>query len=74
VEQQKTLKALQLLTAKPVLYIANVDEGNAASGNAESRRVAEYAAARGARSVIISAAIEAELAQLSDAEKDEFLA
>jgi ribosome-binding ATPase len=74
VEQQKTLKALQLLSAKPVLYIANVDEGNAASGNSESRRVAEYAAARGARSVMISAAIEAELAQLTDAEKDEFLA
>jgi hypothetical protein len=73
-EQQKTLKALQLLSAKPVLYIANVDEGNAASGNAESRRVAEYAAARGARSVMISAAIEAELAQLTDIEKDEFLA
>jgi GTP-binding protein YchF len=72
-EQQKTLKALQLLSAKPVLYIANIDEGNAASGNAESRRVAEYAAARGARSVIISAAIEAELAQLTDVEKDEFL-
>jgi hypothetical protein len=74
VEQQKTLKALQLLSAKPVLYIANVDERNAASGNSESRRVAEYASARGARSVMISAAIEAELAQLTDAEKDEFLA
>src|SRR5271169_2757098 len=74
VEQQKTLKALQLLSAKPVLYIANVDEGNAASGNSESRRIAEYAAARSARSVMISAAIEAELAQLPDAEKDEFLA
>ena len=73
-EQQKTLKALQLLSAKPVLYIANVDEGNAASGNSESRRVAEYAAAHGARSVMISAAIEAELAQLTDAERDEFLA
>ena len=73
-EQQKTLKALQLLSAKPVLYIANVDEGNAASGNSDSRRVAEYAAARGARSVMISAGIEAELAQLTDAERDEFLA
>jgi ribosome-binding ATPase len=73
-EQQKTLKALQLLSAKPVLYIANVDEGSAASGNSESRRVAKYAAARGAHLVMISAAIEAELAQLTDAEKDEFLA
>ena len=74
-ERQETLAALQLLTTKPVLYIANVDEGSAASGNTESRRVAEYAAARGARSVMISAAIEAELAQLADAdEKGEFLA
>ena len=74
-EQQKTLRALQLLSVKPVLYLANVDEVNAASGNAESRRVAEYAAARGARSVVISAAIEAELAQLADAgEMREFLA
>jgi GTP-binding protein YchF len=74
-EQQKTLRALQLLSVKPVLYIANVDEANAASGNAESRRVAEYAAERGAGSVLISAAIEAELAQLAEAdEKREFLA
>ncbi len=74
-EQQKTLQGLQLLSVKPVLYIANVDEANAASGNAESRRVAEYAVARGARSVVISAAIEAELAQLADAdEMREFLA
>jgi GTP-binding protein YchF len=74
-EQQKTLRALQLLSVKPVLYIANVDEANAASGNAESRRVAEYAAERGAGSVVISAAIEAELAQLAETdEKREFLA
>ena len=73
--QEGTLAALQLLTAKPVLYIANVDEANAVLGNAESRRAAEYAAARGTSSVMISAAIEAELAQLADAaEKGEFLA
>jgi len=74
-EQQRALSSLQLLTAKPVLYIANVDEASAVSGNTESRRAAEYAAARGARSLMISAAIEAELAQLTDAdEKCEFLA
>jgi len=74
-ERQTEVRALQLLSAKPVLYIANIDEANAASGNAESDRVAEYAARRGALSVVISAAIEAELAQLSDvAEKREFLA
>ncbi len=74
-EQQKGLAALQLLSAKPVLYVANVDEASAAAGNAESRRLAEYAAGRGARMVVISAAIEAELAQLADAgERTEFLA
>jgi ribosome-binding ATPase len=74
-ERQRELGALQLLSAKPVLYIANVEEASAASGNAESDRVAEYAARRGAGAVLISAAIEAELAQLADAdEKREFLA
>ena len=74
-EQQRSLEALQLLSTKPVLYIANVDEASAASGNAESDRVAEYAERRGAGAVVISAAIEAELAQLADAgEKREFLA
>ncbi len=73
-ERRKTLRTLQLLSAKPVLYIANVDE-DAAAGNAESRRIAEYAARHGAGSVAISAAIEAELAQLGDeGERREFLA
>lgn len=74
-EERKGLHALQLLTAKPVLYITNVDEASAAAGNAESRRLADFAARRGARVVVISAAIEAELAQLADpAERAEFLA
>ena len=74
-ERQRELKTLQLLTAKPVLYIANVDEADAAAGNAASRLVAEYAAAHGAPAVVISAAIEAEIAHLGDAEeKREFLA
>jgi len=74
-ERQKELAALQLLSAKPVLYIANVDEASAATGNAESERVAEYAAQHGAASVVISAAIEAELAQLAGVEeRSEFLA
>jgi hypothetical protein len=72
---QPELKALNLLTAKPVLYIANVDEESAAEGNPESRRVGDYAATQGAEAVVISAAIEAEVAHLSDeAEKREFLA
>jgi ribosome-binding ATPase len=74
-EQLNALAALQLLSAKPVLYIANVDEASAACGNAESLRLADYAESRGARVVVISAAIEAELAQLADAgERAEYLA
>ena len=73
-EQAKILKGLQLITAKPVLYVCNVEEASAAAGNALSGRVAAFAAAQGAASVVISAAIEAEVAQLADeAEKREFL-
>jgi GTP-binding protein YchF len=69
------LKPLQLITAKPVLYVCNVEEGSAAHGNSQSARVAEFAAAQGAATVAISAAIEAEVAQLSDeTERAEFLA
>ncbi|HWK44136.1 MAG TPA: redox-regulated ATPase YchF [Stellaceae bacterium] len=73
-EQRKILDGLNLITAKPVLYVANVDEANAATGNELSAAVARFAAAQGAGSVVISAAIEAEVAQLADeAEKAEFL-
>jgi GTP-binding protein YchF len=66
-------KRLQLLTAKPVLYVCNVEEASAATGNAHSARVARQAAAEGARVVIVSAAIEAEVAQLAETERGEFL-
>jgi GTP-binding protein YchF len=72
-EDAKTWRNLQLLTSKPVLYVCNVDEEAAASGNAHSEAVAKMAAATGAASVVISAAIEEEIAQLDDAERDEFL-
>ena len=65
---------LQLLTAKPVLYVCNVEEASAASGNAQSARVAAMAAAQGAAHVVISARIEEELAQLPPEEAREFLA
>ncbi len=71
---RRQVRQMQLLTAKPVLYVCNVDESEAATGNALSAMVAEKAAREGAEAVIISAAIEAEIAQLSDAdEKQEFL-
>lgn len=68
-EEAKDFAALHLLSAKPVLYVCNVDEESAASGNEYSRQVEEMAAAKGAGAVIISAAIEAEVAQLDDAEE-----
>ena len=65
---------MQLLTAKPVLYICNVDEETAASGNHWTNKIAEIATAEGAGHVIISAAIEAEVALLESVEeKSEFL-
>ncbi|KQX26241.1 MULTISPECIES: redox-regulated ATPase YchF [unclassified Sphingomonas] len=63
----------QLLTSKPVLYVCNVDEGAAAEGNALSARVFEKAEAEGARAVIVSAAIEAEIVTLDPADRADFL-
>ena len=72
-EDRKAWDMLQLLTALPALYVANVDEGSAADGNDLSARVAERAKADGAETVIISAQIESEIAVLDDAEQAEFL-
>jgi ribosome-binding ATPase len=67
-------KRLNLITSKPVVYICNVEEDNAATGNAHSAKVFEKAAAEKAQAVVISAAIEAEVAQLeTDEERKEFL-
>jgi GTP-binding protein YchF len=72
--ERKVLKGLQLLTAKPTMYVCNVDEGSAATGNALSEKVAALAAERGAPSVVVSARIESEISMLtSAAEKQEFL-
>jgi len=72
-EDARAWRLLQLLTAKPVLYVCNVDEGSAAQGNAHSAAVAAMAAAQGAGSVVISAQIEEEIAQLSPEEAEMFL-
>jgi GTP-binding protein YchF len=66
-------RRLQLMTSKPVLYVCNVEEAAAASGNAQSARVFERAKAEGARAVVVSAAIEAEVSQLPEADRAEFL-
>jgi GTP-binding protein YchF len=72
-DQVEAAKRLQLMTSKPVLYVCNVEEAAAATGNAQSARVAERAAAEGARHVVVSAAIEAEVSQLPEADRAEFL-
>ncbi|ADM09913.1 GTP-binding protein [Parvularcula bermudensis HTCC2503] len=70
---EKAWMGLQLLTQKPVLFVANVDEESAASGNAYADQVKARAAEAGAASVVISAKIEAELATLDEAETQEYL-
>ena len=73
-DDRAAFNALNLLTSKPVLYVCNVDEAAAATGNALSARVEGRAAAEGAGCVIISAKIEAELAELDTAERQTYLA
>ncbi|WP_417250560.1 redox-regulated ATPase YchF [Celeribacter sp.] len=72
-EDAKAWKMLQLLTQKPILYVCNVEEENAASGNAHSKAVAEMAAEQGAGAVVISAKIEEEISQLDAEEAEMFL-
>ena len=63
-EEAKRVRALQLLTSKPVMYILNVDEGSAATGNALSETAMKMAKEKGADAVIISAKIESEIAEM----------
>ncbi|MFO0348656.1 MAG: redox-regulated ATPase YchF [Alphaproteobacteria bacterium] len=72
-EQRPVFQQLQLLTSKPVVYVANVDEASALGGNDYTKRVEARAKAEGAAFVIISAKIESELAQLPAAERADFL-
>jgi hypothetical protein len=73
-EEVKAWRMLQLLTAKPALYVCNVDEASAEGGNALSEAVVERAARDGAKAVVISARIESEIAVLDAGERAEFLA
>jgi GTP-binding protein YchF len=72
-EEARVFAQAQLLTAKPVLYVCNVEEEAAAKGNAHSARVFARAKAEGAEAVIVSAAIEADLVAMDAAERIEFL-
>ena len=74
-DKRAKLAQLELLSAKPVLYVCNVDEDAARAGNAHTAAVEERARAEGAPCVVISAAIEAEIAELADErERAAFLA
>jgi len=73
-EEERLFAQAQLLTAKPVLYVCNVAEGEAATGNALSQAVFDKAAAEGAKAVVVSAAIESELVGMDPADRGEFLA
>ncbi|GAB6967677.1 redox-regulated ATPase YchF [Komagataeibacter kakiaceti JCM 25156] len=71
--QEEAVRRLQLMTSKPVLYVCNVDEASAATGNEFSERVRARAEAEGAAMVVVSAAIEAEVSQLGAEDRVEFL-
>jgi len=73
-EEEKAFAMLGLMTSKPVLYVCNVDEASAATGNDYSRKVEQRAKEEGAVAVAISAQIEAEIAVLSREEREGFLA
>ncbi|WP_421991332.1 redox-regulated ATPase YchF [Qipengyuania sp.] len=73
-EEARVFRQAQLLTAKPVLYVCNVAEEDAASGNALSEQVFAKAASEGAEAVVVSAAIEAELVAMPPEDRSEFLA
>ena len=73
-EEARVFQQAQLLTAKPVLYVCNVAESHAATGNALTEQVFAKAAAEGAQAVVVSAAIEAELVTMPAEDRTEFLA
>jgi GTP-binding protein YchF len=72
-EEEKLFQTLGLMTAKPVLYVCNVEEASAATGNAYSAKVEARAREEGAVAVVISAKIESEIAVLSKEERTEYL-
>jgi len=72
-EEEGAFRELGLITAKPVMYVCNVEESAAATGNAYSKKVEEKAKAEGAVTVVISAKIESEIAMLPLEDRAEFL-
>ncbi|MDD7409261.1 MAG: redox-regulated ATPase YchF [Anaerovoracaceae bacterium] len=72
-EEEKFVESLNLLSYKPIIYVANVGEDDAATGNEYSEKVAEFAKTEGSEAITICAEIEAEMAELEDEEKQAFL-
>ena len=72
-DERAVIDRLQLITAKPMMYVLNVEESSAATGNAHSAKAEAFAKSRGMPSVVISAAIEAEVAQLPAEDQSDYL-
>merc|ERR1711865_770202 len=72
-EELESVKGLGLLSAKPIIYAANVADEDLATGNAMVEQVRTFAATEGSSVVIVSAQVEAELVELDDEERVEFL-
>lgn len=73
VDNEKAIKSLNLITSKPILYVCNVNEEDAAKGNSYSEEIAKKASAEKAPMIIISAKIEEEISSLDASDKIEFL-
>ncbi len=71
--EERACARLQLMTTKPVLYVCNVEEAAASTGNAHSAAVLARAEREGARAVVVSAAIESEISQMASDDRAEFL-
>ncbi|MCX8503070.1 MAG: redox-regulated ATPase YchF [Beijerinckiaceae bacterium] len=72
-EEERTFRMLTFLTAKPVLYVCNVEEASAHDGNALSAKVMDYAKKEGAKAVVVSAQIESEIAVMELADQKDYL-
>lgn len=72
-EERAYVESLNLLSFKPIIYVANVSEDDAAEGNEYSAQVAEFAASEGSEAIVICAGIESEIAELEEEEKKVFL-
>jgi ribosome-binding ATPase len=72
-EEELSIKAMGFMTRKPVIYAANVNDDELATGNAYVEKVREFAKTEGAQVVVISAQVESELVELSEADRLEFL-